>query len=47
MVLSLVHAEAWSGIHEKVLLCHLVVDADGDMGQVSNCSIGIYIYIYI
>lgn len=42
MALSLVHADAWSGMREEVLLCDLVVVVnDGDIGQVSNCSIGI------
>lgn len=40
MVFSLVHADAWSGVREKVLPCDLVVDG-GDIGQVSNRSIGI------
>lgn len=34
------HADAWSGMREKVLPCDLVVDG-GDIGQVSNRSIGI------
>lgn len=40
MVFSLVHADAWFGVREKVLPCDLVVDG-GDIGQVSNRSIGI------
>lgn len=38
MVFSLVHADAWSGVREKALLCDLVVVDGGDIGQVSNRS---------
>lgn len=45
MVFSLVHADAWSGVREKALLCDLVlvlvVVDGGNIGQVSNRSIGI------